>query len=58
VEDSVRAKPFFKTAKALRTIMNEQALSGQVMLALKQNGMRLPEKISIQGLWGKWIWGK
>jgi len=31
---------------------------GQIMLALKQNGMRLPEKVAVQGLWGKWMWGK
>jgi len=28
------------------------------MLALKQNGMRMLEKVAIQGLWGKWMWGK
>lgn len=31
---------------------------GQILLALKQNGLRLPERISIKGLWGKWIYGK
>jgi uncharacterized damage-inducible protein DinB len=30
----------------------------QIMLALKQNGLRLPESISLQGLWGRWMWGK
>jgi uncharacterized damage-inducible protein DinB len=31
---------------------------GQILLALKQNGLRLPERIAIEGLWGKWIYGK
>jgi uncharacterized damage-inducible protein DinB len=31
---------------------------GQILLALKQSGLRLPEKIAIEGLWGKWIYGK
>jgi uncharacterized damage-inducible protein DinB len=37
-------------------ISHESHHRGQIMLALKQNGMRLPEKISVQGLWGKWMW--
>ncbi|MDZ7291169.1 MAG: DinB family protein [candidate division KSB1 bacterium] len=39
-------------------ISHESHHRGQIMLALKQNGMRLPEKVSLQGLWGKWIWGR
>jgi uncharacterized damage-inducible protein DinB len=31
---------------------------GQIALALKQNGMRLPEKIAIHAVWGTWVWGK
>jgi uncharacterized damage-inducible protein DinB len=31
---------------------------GQILLALKQNGLRLPEPIAIEGVWGKWIYGK
>ncbi len=31
---------------------------GSIMLALKQNGMRLPEKISLQDLWSTWMWGE
>jgi len=31
---------------------------GQIALALKQNKMRLPEKIAIHALWGTWVWGK
>jgi uncharacterized damage-inducible protein DinB len=31
---------------------------GQIALALKQNGMRLSEKIAIHALWGTWVWGK
>jgi uncharacterized damage-inducible protein DinB len=31
---------------------------GQILLALKQNGMRLSEAIALNGMWGKWIDGK
>ena len=31
---------------------------GQMMLALKQAGLRLPERVAVDGLWGKWIRGK
>jgi uncharacterized damage-inducible protein DinB len=39
-------------------ISHESHHRGQIVLALKQNGMRMPERISMQGLWGTWIWGK
>lgn len=39
-------------------ISHESHHRGSIMLALKQNGMRMPEKVAIQGLWGKWMWGK
>jgi uncharacterized damage-inducible protein DinB len=39
-------------------IAHESHHRGQIALALKQNGMRLPEKVAVQGLWGKWIFGK
>ncbi len=39
-------------------ISHESHHRGSVMLALKQNGMRMPEKVALQGLWGKWMWGK
>jgi len=39
-------------------ISHESHHRGQIMLALKQNGMRMPESISMAGLWGKWMWGK
>ncbi len=27
---------------------------GQILLALKQNGMRMDESVSMEGLWGRW----
>jgi uncharacterized damage-inducible protein DinB len=31
---------------------------GQILLALKQSGARLPDKIALNGVWGRWIGGK
>jgi len=31
---------------------------GQILLALKQNGMRLPDRVAMNGVWGKWYWSK
>jgi uncharacterized damage-inducible protein DinB len=31
---------------------------GQITLALKQSGARLSTKVAIEGLWGKWIYGR
>jgi len=39
-------------------IAHESHHRGQVMLALKQNGVRLTERVALQGLWGTWIFGK
>ncbi len=39
-------------------IAHESHHRGQIALALKQSGMRLPEKVAMQGLWGTWIDGK
>ncbi len=39
-------------------ISHESHHRGQIALALKQNGLRLPEKVALSKLWGTWIWGK
>ncbi len=39
-------------------ISHESHHRGQVALAVKQAGIRLPEKVAIGGLWGRWIFGK
>ena len=39
-------------------IAHESHNRGQIALALKQNGMRLPERITLRGLWGTWIYGR
>ena len=39
-------------------ISHESHHRGSILLALKQNGMRLPEKTALRGLWMTWMWGK
>jgi uncharacterized damage-inducible protein DinB len=39
-------------------ISHESHHRGAIMLALKQNGMKPPEKIALQGLWQTWMWEK
>jgi uncharacterized damage-inducible protein DinB len=39
-------------------IAHESHHRGQVALALKQSGMRLPQDVAIRGLWQEWYWGK
>lgn len=39
-------------------ISHESHHRGQILLALKQNGMRMPEDVALQGVWGRWMLGK
>jgi uncharacterized damage-inducible protein DinB len=39
-------------------IAHESHHRGQILLALKQNGMRLKEDVAMHGVWGKWISGE
>ena len=36
-------------------IAHESHHRGQIMLALKQADMRMPDKVAVDGLWGPWI---
>ena len=38
-------------------IAHESHHRGQIALALKQNGLRLPDAVAIQALWQGWFWG-
>ncbi len=39
-------------------ISHESHHRGLIAIALKQSGEKLPETVSVQGLWGRWIRGK
>jgi uncharacterized damage-inducible protein DinB len=39
-------------------IAHESHHRGSILLALKQNGMRMPEKIALNDVWLTWYWGK
>ena len=39
-------------------ISHESHHRGSILLALKQNGMRMPDRISMDGLWASWYRGE
>lgn len=39
-------------------ISHESHHRGSIMLALKQNGLRMPDDIALNGLWGTWFRGE
>jgi hypothetical protein len=39
-------------------IAHESHQRGQIALALKQNGVRLPPAVAVRTLWQDWYWGR
>ena len=39
-------------------IAHESHHRGSILLALKQNGMRMPEKVALTAVWLTWYWGE